>query len=120
MSFFTKKKILVTHNGTFHADDVFATATLSLLLDGNIKVIRTRDPKIIASADYVYDVGGEYNLYKNLFDHHQKGGAGKRENGIPYAAFGLVWKSYGAAICGSHEWRSRTVCCSRYYQCFSS
>ena len=103
MSFFTKKKILVTHDSTFHSDDVFATATLSLLLGDNIKVIRTRDPKIIASADYVYDVGGEYNLYKNRFDHHQKGGAGKRDNGIPYAAFGLVWKTYGAEICGSHE-----------------
>lgn len=103
MSFFNKKKILVTHDSTFHADDVFATATLSILLDGNIKVIRTRDEDIIKSGDYVYDVGGEYNISKNIFDHHQKEGAGARENGIPYASFGLVWKTYGEQICGSKE-----------------
>jgi uncharacterized UPF0160 family protein len=95
MSFFNKKKILVTHNATFHADDIFATATLSLLLGGKVKVIRTRDEEIIRTGDYVYDVGGEYDASINRFDHHQKGGAGKRENGIPYAAFGLLWKTYG-------------------------
>lgn len=99
--FFKKRKLLVTHNGTFHADDIFATAALSIMLDGNIKVVRTRDPEIISKADFVYDVGGEHNPDKNLFDHHQKGGAGARDNGIPYAAFGLVWKKYGEKICGS-------------------
>ena len=100
-SLFQKNKLLVTHNGTFHADDIFATATLSIMLDGNIKVVRTRDTAIIAKADFVYDVGGEYNPDQNIFDHHQKGGAGTRDNGIPYAAFGLVWKKYGEQICGS-------------------
>lgn len=103
MSFFNKKKILVTHNATFHADDIFATATLSLLLGGKVKVIRTRDEEIIRTGDYVYDVGGEYDASINRFDHHQKGGAGKRENGIPYAAFGLLWKTYGEKVCGSKE-----------------
>jgi len=103
MSFFTKKKICVTHNGSFHADDLFATATLSILNNGNIKIVRTRDPKIIAKGDYVYDVGGENIPEKNLFDHHQKGGGGKRENGVPYAAFGLVWKKFGEQVCGSKE-----------------
>ncbi len=100
-SFFQKNKLLVTHNGTFHADDIFATATLSIMLDGKIKVVRTRDTAIIAKADFVYDVGGEYNPDKNIFDHHQKGGAGSRDNSIPYAAFGLVWKKFGEQICGS-------------------
>ena len=61
MSFFSKKKIVVTHNGTFHADDIFSAATLSILLDGKIKIIRTRDAEIISKADYVFDVGGEYD-----------------------------------------------------------
>lgn len=103
MSFFKKNKILVTHNATFHADDIFATATLSILNNGNVKVIRTRDEDLIKGADYVYDVGGIYDPSINRFDHHQKGGAGKRENGIPYAAFGLVWKTYGEVVCGSLE-----------------
>ncbi len=103
MSIFKKKKICVTHNGSFHADDLFATATLSILNNGNIKIIRTRDPKIIATGDYVYDVGGENDPERNKFDHHQKGGAGARDNGIPYSSFGLIWKKYGEKICGSIE-----------------
>lgn len=103
MSIFKKKKICVTHNGAFHADDLFATATLSILNNGNIKIIRTRDPKIFKTADYLYDVGGENNPESNKFDHHQKGGGGSRENGIPYSSFGLIWKKYGEEICGSKE-----------------
>lgn len=103
MSIFNKNKICVTHNGSFHADDLFATAALSILNNGNIKIIRTRDEKIFKTADYLYDVGGEYDPSKNIFDHHQKGGGGVRDNGIPYAAFGLVWKKYGEQICGSKE-----------------
>jgi uncharacterized UPF0160 family protein len=102
MSIFKKKKICVTHNGAFHPDDIFATAALSILEKGNIKIIRTRDPKIISKGDYVYDVGGEYDGVR-FFDHHQKGGAGTRENGIPYSSFGLIWRSFGEKICGSRE-----------------
>lgn len=109
MLFFKKRKILVTHNGAFHADDLFATATLSILEKGNIKIIRTRNPKIIEKGDYIYDVGGVYDEFNNRFDHHQKGGAGQRENGlsaqagIPYSSFGLIWKKFGEQICGSKE-----------------
>jgi uncharacterized UPF0160 family protein len=103
MSIFKKKKILVTHNGAFHADDIFATAVVSIVFSGNIKVIRTRDQRVIAKADVVYDVGGIYDEEKNLFDHHQVGGAGARENGIPYSSFGLIWKKYGEKICGDKE-----------------
>lgn len=103
MSIFTKKKICITHNGAFHADDLFATATLSILNNGNIKIIRTRDQKMFPKADYLYDVGGENDEDKNKFDHHQKGGGGVRENGIPYSSFGLIWRKYGEEICGSKE-----------------
>ncbi len=103
MSFFTKKKICVTHNMSFHADDLFATATLSILNNGNIKIIRTRDEKLFLEGDYVYDVGGIYDPKINRFDHHQEGGAGARSNGIPYSSFGLVWKEYGEKICGGGE-----------------
>lgn len=111
MSFFEKifkqNKICVTHDGTFHADDLFATAALSILNNGNIKIIRSRDPEQIKKGDYVYDTGGEYNENENLFDHHQRGGAGSRTNGIPYSSFGLVWKKYGEQICGSLEIANR-------------
>ena len=103
--FFRNKKIrLVTHNNRFHPDDVFATATLLIFLGkdvSEVEIIRTRDKEIIKLGDYVYDVGGVYDAEKNYFDHHQKGGAGGRENGIPYSSFGLVWKKFGENLCGS-------------------
>ncbi|OUS39860.1 metal-dependent hydrolase, partial [Oleispira antarctica] len=37
------------------------------------------------------------------FDHHQRGGAGERENGIPYSSFGLIWQKYGLEICGGNQ-----------------
>ncbi|MGY8875905.1 MAG: MYG1 family protein, partial [Pseudoalteromonas sp.] len=37
------------------------------------------------------------------FDHHQRGGAGERENGIPFSSFGLVWKKYGLALCDDNQ-----------------
>lgn len=103
MSIFKKKKICITHNGAFHADDLFATAVLSILNDGNIKIIRTRDVAMMEKGDYVYDVGGENDPERNRFDHHQRGGAGARDNGIPYSSFGLIWKKYGEVICGDKE-----------------
>lgn len=98
-----KEIIIATHNQHFHPDDVFSVATLSIMLKEPFSVARTRNPLIIESADYVVDVGGVYDEEKNRFDHHQMGGAGMRTNGIPYASFGLVWKKYGASICGLEE-----------------
>ena len=65
-------KKLVTHNANFHADDIFATATLDLVFKSDIEVIRSRDPNIIESGDIVYDVGQIYDPERNRFDHHQK------------------------------------------------
>ncbi|NQV88242.1 MAG: MYG1 family protein [Parcubacteria group bacterium] len=93
---------IITHSASFHTDDVFAVATLQLFLkDALTEVIRTRDPEIIKTGDYVVDVGGIHDEKLKRFDHHQIGGAGERENKIPYASFGLVWKAYGEEICGS-------------------
>lgn len=102
------KKIItiVTHSGQFHTDDVFAVATLRLLLENDtqeVVVHRTRDTQIISTADYVVDVGEVYNPAERRFDHHQQQGAGVREDGIPYASFGLVWKEYGDRIVGGDK-----------------
>ncbi|MDP3763162.1 MAG: MYG1 family protein [bacterium] len=93
---------IVTHNAKFHTDDVFAIATL-LILYPDAEIIRTRDEELIKTADIVTDVGGMYDAENNHFDHHQSGGAGKRENGIQYASFGLVWKKFGEEISSSRE-----------------
>ena len=101
----TTKK-LVTHNGSFHTDDIFAAAMLSMILERNgeaYEIIRTRDPEIIKDGDFVFDVGGTYDEALNRFDHHQVGGAGKGEQGIEYSSFGLMWKKFGEEFAGSQK-----------------
>lgn len=94
---------IVTHNGNFHVDDVFAVAALSLLHDDGVEIMRSRDEAVVASGDFVVDVGMVYDPDNNRFDHHQEGGAGQRENGIFYSSFGLVWKKFGNEICGDER-----------------
>lgn len=100
-----EKRILVTHNGSFHADEVFATAAIKMMLgpDFELEVIRSREPEDWAKGDYVVDVGGVYDSSKQRFDHHQEGGAGGRADGIDYSSLGLVWKEYGEILCGNKE-----------------
>lgn len=93
-------KKIATHSGTFHADDVFAVATLLMAHpEEAFQIIRTRDEALISEGDFVVDVGGKYDG-KKYFDHHQAGATGGHENGVPYASFGLVWKEFGAQVCG--------------------
>lgn len=94
-------KKIVTHSGNFHADDVFACAILSLFCKGAIEVARSRDPEVWETGDYVVDVGGVYDESLGRFDHHQGGGSGMRDNGVPYASAGLVWKKLGEPLAGS-------------------
>jgi len=95
-------KTIVTHNGNFHADDVFSVAAIEIIFP-SFKLIRTRHSELIAKADIVIDVGGEYDPDRDRFDHHQRGGAGERENGIPYSSFGLIWQKYGVEICQGNQ-----------------
>jgi len=95
---------IITHSGNFHPDEIFGVATLRILFGNDVEIIRTRDLSLISgrtSEDIVLDVGLVYDATKNLFDHHQQGGAGKRENGVPYASFGLIWKHFGEKVSGS-------------------
>lgn len=102
-----KKKITaITHSGPFHADDVFATATLRILAekrDWLLDIKRTRDPEVIKTGDIVYDVGSIYDPDNNFFDHHQRNFSEHRENGTPFSSFGLIWKKFGIEICNQNE-----------------
>lgn len=89
--------IICTHSGCFQADDVMAAAILRGLYP-EATLVRSREPADWVRATIVFDVGEKYDKTK-YFDHHQKGGAGQRKNGVPYAAVGLIWRHYGRAYC---------------------
>ena len=80
-----------THGGKFHADDVFSAALL-LYLNPEIQIERGNQvPETYEGI--VFDIG------RGTYDHHQKDSR-VRENGVPYAAFGLLWEALGAEILG--------------------
>lgn len=80
-----------THSGKFHADDVFSSA---LLLYLNPQITITRGKRVPEGYDgIVFDIG------RGRYDHHQRDSR-VRENGVPYAAFGLLWEELGSGILG--------------------
>lgn len=83
----TNIKKMAVHNGVFHGDEVFGVALIKGLYP-DIEVIRTRDEKELATCDLVADVG------EGRYDHHQMEKE-LREDGIPYCAFGLLWRDFG-------------------------
>jgi uncharacterized UPF0160 family protein len=90
--------LIATHDGSFHADEVFAVAALSLLGDP-VEVVRARDRDTLADADVRVDVGFRDDAGSGDFDHHQRGFRAARANGVRYASFGLVWRAVGARVC---------------------
>ena len=82
-----KCKYGLTHNGTFHADDVFSTMFMERLFE-NITLIRLNDYKD-DKTKIAYDIG------LGKFDHHGADYDKKRANGIHYCGFGLLWQEYG-------------------------
>jgi|GEM_PF-83318 len=99
-----------THDHMFHADDVLAGALLRLVFP-DVVFVRTRDPQRWAEADAVFDVGGRYGVGLNdtgpetgtgphVYDHHQRGGP-TRDDGKPFASFGLLWREVGGDVCAA-------------------
>ena len=81
----------ITHGGVFHADDVFGAVILDCIMPLRLARVNAV-PQQISADVIVFDIGG------GKFDHHQRASAGLRENGVPYAACGLLWKEYGPRI----------------------
>lgn len=87
-----------THGGIFHADEVVASVILAkyhaMYFESNEFVVcRTfKVPEDLNPDAIVYDIGG------GQFDHHQRGGNGCRENGVPYSSAGLIWREFGPKL----------------------
>jgi uncharacterized UPF0160 family protein len=98
---------IATHDGSFHADEVFALAALNLRETAGGRpapeIVRSRDPAVLAGADARVDVGFRDDPEHGDFDHHQRDFARVRPNGVRLASFGLVWAHLGGELCGEPE-----------------
>lgn len=102
----SKTAIVVTHNGSFHCDDVLAFALIRYLY-GDALPVRTRDEAVIASFvgrddTFVVDVGGVFDPSRRLYDHHQSTFFESYDDtsNVPLSSSGLVYKYHGEAILG--------------------
>lgn len=80
---------IVTHNGVFHTDEVFATAFIEVIYNREANIIRTRNHELLNkymsdTRVYVLDVGSSYESELRNFDHHQL-----KDSSI--SSFGLVF-----------------------------
>jgi uncharacterized UPF0160 family protein len=92
----TPVKHLITHSGSFHADDVFSYVVLSTIFP-EARILRTRDNMILEEAGedaIIFDVGMKFSAEARRYDHHQKEKPA-REDGAPYSSIGLIWKFHG-------------------------
>eukprot|EP01112_Ceratiomyxa_fruticulosa_P000449 TRINITY_DN1040_c0_g1_i1.p1 TRINITY_DN1040_c0_g1~~TRINITY_DN1040_c0_g1_i1.p1 ORF type:complete len:331 (-),score=63.21 TRINITY_DN1040_c0_g1_i1:161-1153(-) len=94
-------KTIVTHSGSFHCDEVVACSMLSLTNQfKNSKIVRSRDPAVIAQGDIVVDVGGVYDPKTHRYDHHQSSFTDTLDENhtIKLSSAGLVYKHFGREI----------------------
>lgn len=97
---------IATHSGSFHADEALACAMLRTLPTfADARIVRTRDPAVLADADIVVDVGGEYDAARHRYDHHQRSFAevfAKADAGAKavtkLSSAGLVYRHFGREV----------------------
>jgi len=93
---------IITHDTTFHADEVFGVAITQLMYPyGSLSVTRTRDKAILAEAiadpeTLVLDVGGIYDPQMLNFDHHQ-------DLSLPSSA-GMIWAHFKRSLTFPEEY----------------
>lgn len=118
----TPQRTIGTHDGTFHCDEVLACYMLKTHVSEftNARIVRSRDPAVLETADIVVDVGAVYNPAIRRFDHHQRGftstfaDTGKRSR-TKLSSAGLIYKHYGLEVIkdvakgAGHDLSSRDV-----------
>ncbi|KZT02746.1 GAMM1 protein [Laetiporus sulphureus 93-53] len=96
-----ERKIIGTHNGTFHCDEALAVFLLKRTKTyGNADLTRTRDTAILDTCSIVVDVGGVYDESTQRFDHHQRGFVEVFGHGFntKLSSAGLVYKHFGKEV----------------------
>lgn len=108
-----KETLIVTHNGRFHVDEIFAIAILAKFIlkkrVKSLKIIRTRNESEIQKFQkdknvYVIDVGEKFDCSMKNFDHHQSDPNLVWKEQIVYkdkmfekillSACGLIWQEF--------------------------
>ena len=86
---------LITHSGSFHADELFSSVVLTKLFP-EAQIIRSRANLALVPAfnKIIYDVGGCFDPVAQIFDHHQRP-CPLRDDGQPFSSFGLIWHHFG-------------------------
>lgn len=103
-----KYKKVIFHSGVFHADEVYATAYLMILYDFFGLPFPKWERKNVISPEMteengylVYDIGG------GRFDHHfPEDQKQRREDGTPYAAFGLIVREFHEGFLTQEEYEA--------------
>lgn len=90
---------IITHNGIFHADEIFAITIIKQIWNIT-QIIRTRDKSIIDAGIQdndciIVDVGRIFDVSKFCFDHHQ-------DENLPSSA-GLLWDTLGWIVSGNNR-----------------
>lgn len=109
--------LLITHDGTFHADDVLAYVILSATFP-SARLVRTRKEEVINGTQdaIVFDVGAAYDPISRRYDHHMRDKP-LREDGTPYSSVGLVWRHHGREFLSSrYSGESDTVLINSLWQ----
>mgnify|MGYP000846461824 FL=1 len=93
----------ITHLEPTQIDVIFATAILSLHMD--LRIFCTNDSKLIEEVKngdknklVIFDVGGEYDPDRLLFDRHQHGFEEHYYDFMKYATAGIIWKRFSMEI----------------------
>ncbi|XP_013379722.1 UPF0160 protein MYG1, mitochondrial [Lingula anatina] len=85
------EKLIGTHNGTFHCDEVLACFLVKQLPEyQDAKIVRTRDPAILSTCDVVVDVGGVFDAASHRYDHHQR-----------------TFKETMSSLCPDKQWQTK-------------
>lgn len=96
---------IITHSGTFHADEALAVNLLRKLPRfASAPLTRTRDASTIDSGSIVVDVGATYSPETHRYDHHQRGfeEVFDENHSTKLSSAGLVWKHFGREIISTH------------------
>jgi len=104
--------LIGTHDGSFHCDEVCATALLKMLPQyETAAVVRTRDPSLLDQCNVVVDVGAVYEPDRHRYDHHQRtftDTMAELGHKTRLSSFGLVYRHFGmelirriASTCGA-------------------